>query len=99
MNADRQTYSRYQILCAEREAWLDGEGEDADSYYYDGISFWRHDPKGKRRLVPSWRTPGHGWRHASDCTCDLCAARRPVVAPSALRRLSPRPATTIHPTP
>jgi hypothetical protein len=77
MNADRQTYSRYQILCAEREAWLDGE--DADTYFYDGISFWRHDAEDKRRLVPSWRTPGHGWRHASDCTCDLCAARRPVV--------------------
>ena len=76
MNADRHTYSRYQILCAEREAWLDGENADADSYYYDGISFWRRDPKGKQRLVPSWRAPGRGWRHADDCTCDLCATRR-----------------------
>ena len=80
MNADRQTYSRYQILCAEREAWLDGENADADSYYYDGISFWRCDPKGKTAPRPLLAHPGHaagGTR--SDCTCDLCAARRPVV--------------------
>ena len=82
MTADRQSYSRYQILCAEREAWLDGQTADDDTYYYDGISFWRCAPNGgKKRLVPSWRTPGHGWRHASDCTCDLCAARTRVVVP------------------
>ncbi len=80
MTADRQNYSRYQILCAEREAWLDGQATD-DAFYYDGISFWRCSSNGKRRLVPSWRTPGHGWRHADDCTCDLCAARTPVVVP------------------
>jgi hypothetical protein len=79
MNADGRTYSRYQILCAEREAWLDGESAAGDSYFYDGISFWRRDAKGKERLVPSWRTPGHGWRHASGCTCDLCAPRLQVV--------------------
>ena len=79
MNADRQTYSRYQILCAEREAWLDGASADDDTFYYDGVSFWRRDPRGKQRLVPSWRAPVHGWRHADDCTCDLCGARRPVV--------------------
>ena len=79
MNVDRQTYSRYQILCAEREAWLDGESTTADSFFYDGISFWRRDPKAKQRLIPAWRTPGHGWRHAGDCTCDLCASHRPVV--------------------
>ena len=79
MNADRQTYSRYQILCAERAAWLDGESDARDSFFYDGMSFWRRDAKGKLRLVPSWRTPGHGWRHAPGCTCDLCAAKHPVV--------------------
>jgi hypothetical protein len=84
MIADRQTYSRYQILCAEREAWLDAENPDSESYFYDGISFWRRDPKGKRRLIPSWRTPGHGWRHSEGCDCDLCAARGPV----AIRPLS-----------
>jgi hypothetical protein len=79
MNADRQTYSRYQILCAEREAWLGGESTDADHYFYDGISFWRRDAKGKKRLIPSWRTPSHGWRHAGGCDCELCAARKTVV--------------------
>jgi hypothetical protein len=79
MSAERHTYSRYQIICAEREAWLDGETADDDVYYYDGISFWRGDARGKKRLVPSWRTPAHGWRHTADCTCDLCDARRPVV--------------------
>ncbi len=79
MNADRQTYSRYQILCADREAWLDGETARDDDFYYDGISFWRRDPRGKQRLVPSWRTPAHGWRHADDCACDLCRERKPAM--------------------
>ena len=78
MDADRQTYSRYQILCAEREAWHDGEDANGASFFYDGISFWRRDPTGRQRLVPSWRSPGQGWRHADDCTCDLCVSRRPV---------------------
>lgn len=83
MDADRQTYSRYQIICAEREAWLE-RSADGEAYFYDGMSFWRRDAKGKQRLVPSWRTPGHGWRHAPDCTCELCAQHRSV----ALRPLS-----------
>ena len=57
MNADRQAYSRYQILCAEREAWLDGETADDDTYYYDGISFWRCEAGGKKRLVPPGGPP------------------------------------------
>jgi hypothetical protein len=76
MTPDRQTYSRYQILCAEREAW--NADEDGGAYYYDGMSFWRRDGKGKERLLPSWRTPSHGWRHADACDCDLCAAHRPA---------------------
>jgi hypothetical protein len=87
MDGERQTYSRYQVLCAEREAWNgpDGPGDDrgatteaGDSYYYDGISFWRRDAKGKERLLPSWRTPAHGWRHVAACDCDLCRAQRPA---------------------
>ncbi len=76
MSADRQAYSRYQILCADRDAWL--ETADAQTYHYDGISFWRVDGAGKRRLIPCWRAPRHGWRHDDACTCDLCAARRPA---------------------
>ncbi len=72
MTADHQTYSRYQVLCAEREAWIDGEVAGGDTFYYDGMSFWRRDAKSKERLVPSWRTPAHGWRHAPSCDCDLC---------------------------
>jgi hypothetical protein len=80
MDADRQTYSRYQVLCAEREAWNDGDapGEDTDAYYYDGMSFWRRDAKGKERLLPSWRTPAHGWYHGKACDCELCTAHRPA---------------------
>jgi hypothetical protein len=81
MDGDRQTYSRYQVLCAEREAWNGSDGThsgDGDAYYYDGISFWRRDAKGKERLLPSWRTPGHGWRHSAACDCDLCRAQRPA---------------------
>ena len=72
----RQAYSRYQVLCAERQAWHDGPAGEDDTYFYDGISFWRHDARGKQRLLPSWRTPAHGWRHAEDCDCDLCGSRR-----------------------
>lgn len=75
MNINRHVYSRYQVLCAERLAWLDGDGLAAESYFYDGISFWRRSPKGTQRLVPSWRTPSHGWRHEHGCTCDLCQPR------------------------
>lgn len=78
---DRPSYSRYQVLCAEREAWNDGEPADADRFYYDGLSFWRLDAGGRKRLRPSWRTPVQGWRHKQDCPCDLCTARRPVVIP------------------
>ena len=53
MTVHRQAYSRYQILCAEREAWLEVGAEEA--YYYDGISFWRVAGDGRKRLVPSWR--------------------------------------------
>ena len=81
MDADHQTYSRYQILCAECEAWLHGETADDDTFYYDGISFWRSESDGRKRLVPSWRTPSHGWRHKDGCSCDLCATRRPVGRP------------------
>ena len=81
MNAERQAYSRYQILCAEREAWLLGETPGDERFYYDGISFWRCEAGGRKRLVPSWRTPAHGWRHTDDCSCDLCAAHRPVEHP------------------
>jgi len=84
MNGERQGYSRYQVLCAEREAWHNGPAAGDDDYYYDGISFWRLDTRGKRRLLPSWRTPAHGWRHAGDCDCDLCSQGvidlRPAVA-------------------
>jgi hypothetical protein len=76
MDAERQTYSRYQVLCAEREAWNGGEGRGAETYYYDGISFWRRDAGGKKRLLPSWRTPTHGWHHAGACDCELCGSRR-----------------------
>lgn len=85
MDPDHRTYSRYQILCAEREAWLDGESDKSDSFFYDGVSFWRRDAKGKQHLVPSWRAPGHGWRHAPGCTCALCATEHPV---------APRPLST-----
>ena len=57
MDADRQAYSRYQVLCADREAWNDGEA-DSEAYYYDGMSFWRRDAKGKERLAALVAHPG-----------------------------------------
>ncbi|HOU28763.1 MAG TPA: hypothetical protein PLJ89_07610 [Thermoleophilia bacterium] len=74
MKSGRERFSRFQVLCAEREAWLEGGASAGHDYYYDGVSFWRLLPDGTRRLLPSWRTPGHGWHHAEGCTCELCAA-------------------------
>ena len=81
MRAGDQTYSRYQVLCAEREAWTDGAASGRETYFYDGMSFWRRDASGRERVVPSWQAPGHGWRHEAECGCDLCASRRPAVRP------------------
>ena len=78
METRPQTYSRYQVLCAEREAWHEGPAAEDVRYFYDGISFWRRDAKGKKRLLPSWRTPAHGWRHSDGCDCDLCQAQKPA---------------------
>ena len=79
MTADRQTYSRYQILCAEREAWLDGETADDDTYYYDGISFWRCDAQGQEApgalLADTRRTAG-ATRRTAPATCAPRARRR-----------------------
>lgn len=78
MIADRQAYSRFQILDAGREAWRDGEGPNGHDYYYDGMSFWRLETNGKKRRLPSWRTPQHGWRHDKACACDLCSQSGPA---------------------
>ncbi len=78
MTKDRATYSRFQVLSAGYEAWRDGDRAADGAFHYDGISFWRLQPDGGRRLLPSWRTPGHGWRHTDDCSCELCSARRPA---------------------
>ena len=77
-NVARQTFSRCQVICAECEAWNQGEGPGTSTYFYDGISFWRREASGRAYVVPSWRAPGHGWRHAAGCGCELCTSRRPV---------------------
>ena len=81
MTAERQTYSRYQVLCAEREAWNDGEDAGDETYYYDGISFWRCEAGARKRLLPSWRTPGARLAPRGRLHCDLCAAHRPAAHP------------------
>ena len=72
MSVGHEILSRFQVVCAEREAWT--EPDHGDSYYYDGFRFWRTGAKGKSRLVPSWQTPGYGWRHDAACACELCVA-------------------------
>ena len=72
-----------------------GETADDDTYYYDGISFWRSDAKRQeapRALLAD--TPAHGWRHEDDCTCDLCARAQAGAAAPALRGLTPAPAAS-----
>ena len=49
-----------------------------------GPGFVRVAEDGRKRLVPSWRAPAHGWRHDEGCTCDLCAALRPARLPASV---------------
>jgi len=79
MIANRQTYSRFQVLDAEYEAWWrEGDTLEEYRYYYDGISFWRMEGGGKRRRIESWRTPRYGWRHGEECGCELCIEHEPA---------------------
>jgi hypothetical protein len=65
-------YSRYQVRSAERWAWAGEAYEGRAPYFYDGISFWRQDKRGKSRVLASWQTPSHGWWHKRPCDCGLC---------------------------
>ena len=67
-------YTKAQVLDAERVSWADPEGDDAASYSYDGISFWRHAGDGTRQLTRASEAPASGWRHEEDCNCPLCRA-------------------------
>ena len=49
VNVARQTFSRCQVICAECEAWNQGEGPGTSTFFFDGISFWRRVPNGKER--------------------------------------------------
>ena len=78
MDAHAESYSRYQVICTACEAWTDSDAIGNAGYFYDGISFWRREANGKQRVVPSWRAPGHGWRHSAGCACELCGSHRAV---------------------
>jgi hypothetical protein len=77
LDSARDRYSRYQVRSVERCAWAGGAAEGSAPYFYDGLSFWRQRSSGKSRVLASWQTPVHGWRHRPTCTCDLCRARTP----------------------
>jgi hypothetical protein len=76
MKVDPQIYSRHQVICAACAAWTEGGSACAATYFYDGISFWRRDESGWERVIPSWRSPEHGWRHDAGCACEFCEERR-----------------------
>ena len=86
IDGDRASYSRFQVLCAERPAWAQPALRGKEHFYFDGRGFWRRRRAGGESLLPSWRAPRYGWVHESGCDCPLCAV--PARTAAARRRAS-----------
>jgi hypothetical protein len=84
MAGDRDFYSRFQVLCAERPAWAQPALRRETHFYFDGLRFWSRSTDGTNRLMPSWRAPRYGWVHETDCDCRLCAPRVEFAPPQLL---------------
>jgi len=74
-DGDRASYSRFEVLCAERPAWVQPALRGKEHFYFDGRGFWRRRRAGGESLLPSWRAPRYGWVHESGCDCPLCGAQ------------------------
>ena len=68
MQGQRKTHSRGEVVATGVEAWA--WMENFQTFYFDGLSFWRHDRKHESyRLVASRRAPARGWMHADGSPC------------------------------
>ena len=68
------TYTRDQVLGAERWAWAGELTVGRAEYFYDGIEFWRRGKSSERRVLADAETPADGWWHKPDCNCGPCRA-------------------------
>lgn len=83
MSSINDRYSRYQVRSLQCPAWAGEVTAGRAPYFYDGLTFWRQKRSGKSRVLASWQTPSHGWRHAHDCACVLCRKQTESAASAA----------------
>ena len=78
VNESTPTYTRGQVLGAERWAWAGKLTGGRAEYFYDGIVFWRRDKgserRSERRMLAEAEAPAEGWWHKPECNCGLCPA-------------------------
>jgi hypothetical protein len=71
MLGERTSHSRFEVVEVGEEAWA--WDENFQSFYFDGVSFWRHDRKhDSYKLLSAWRAPARGWIHADGSLCMIC---------------------------
>jgi hypothetical protein len=79
LNEGTHTYTRDQVLGAERWAWAGKLAAGPAEYLYDGLDFWRRDKgsgrRAERRMLAEAEAPAAGWWHKPECNCGLCRAR------------------------
>ena len=73
-NEGTHTYTRGQVLGAERWAWAGELTAGRAEYFYDGIEFWLRSKSSQRRAPAEAETPTEGWWHKPECNCGLCRA-------------------------
>lgn len=74
LNEGTHTYTRDQVLGAERLAWAGKLTAGRAEYFYDGIEFWRRGKSSERRVLAEAETPAEGWWHKPECNCGPCRA-------------------------
>ncbi len=74
VNEGTHTYTRDQVLGAERWAWAGELTAGRAEYFYDGIEFWLRGKSSERRAPADAETPAEGWWHKLECNCGLCRA-------------------------
>ena len=74
VNEGTRTYTRDQVLGAERWAWAGMLTGGRAEYFYDGIDLWRRSKSSERRALADAEAPAEGWWHKPECNCGLCKA-------------------------
>ena len=77
MDARPKTFSRDQVVQAERRAWA----ENGRHYSFDGTLFWYESDY--LLACDEASAPTEGWRHSEECRCELCRTLDRVTLASA----------------